>query len=104
LPARIVPLGLPLLVLGMVLSTYVGLVMTRGLRWAEASLAIAVMLALMSAAVLAAGPHDSRIVVAFEVAFAILAVILRFVARRRWHALDWTLCRADRAESAHTAA
>jgi hypothetical protein len=103
LPVRLVPLGLPLLVLGMVLSTYVGFVMTRGLRWPEASLAIAVMLALMGVAVLAAGRHDSRIVVAFEIAFAILAVMLRFIARRRWHALDWTLCRTDRAESARVA-
>ncbi len=103
LPARVVPLGIPLLVLGMVLSTYLGLAMTRGLRWIEASLAIAIMLALMGVAVLAAGPHDERIVMALEIVFALFAVTLRFVARHRWHHLDWTLCRPERAESARAA-
>ncbi len=103
LPARVVPLGIPLLVLGMVLSTYLGLAMTRGLRWIEASLAIAIMLALMGVAVLAAGPHDERIVMALEIVFTLFAVTLRFVARHRWHHLDWTLCRPERAESARAA-
>jgi hypothetical protein len=104
LPARVVPLGIPLLVLGMVLSTYLGLAMTRGLRWIEASLAISIMLALMGVAVLAAGPHDARVVVGLEVAFGLLALTLRFVARHRWQRLDWTLCRPDRTESARAAA
>ena len=54
LPPRVLLLGLPLLVLATALNTYVGLVMTRGLRWPEATLAIVVMLALMGVAVLVA--------------------------------------------------
>ncbi|HEU4627554.1 MAG TPA: hypothetical protein VFS52_22555 [Steroidobacteraceae bacterium] len=77
---------------------------TRGLRWPEASLAIGVTLALMGAAVLVSGRVDRRIVIALEIAFAILAIVLRSRARRRWHVLDWTLCRPDRAASARTSA
>ncbi len=97
LPARVVPLGIPLLVLGTMLSTYLGLLMTRGLQWPEASLAITIVLALMGVAVLAANERsDTRIVIALEAVLGLVALVLRFAARRRWHRLDWMLCRAER--------
>jgi ABC-type Na+ transport system ATPase subunit NatA len=104
LPRRVIPLGIPLLVLGMVLSTYLGLMMTKGLRWFESTLAIAVILALMGVAVLAADEASNmRTVVALEVMFALSAITLRFVARHRWHHIDWMLCRADRGDAALSA-
>jgi hypothetical protein len=104
LPATLLAAGLPLLVLGTVLSTYLGLMITRGLRWLEAGLAIVVMVALMAVAVLAAGPNDSMLpVVALEILLAGLALGLRTAARRRWSAIDWMRCRPDRALSVRTA-
>jgi hypothetical protein len=100
LPQRVIPLGLPLLVIAMVVSMYLGLMMTRGLRWIESSLAIVVMLALMGVAVMAARePYDVRTVAALEMVFVLLAVVLRFIARTRWHRLDWMLCRPERSEA-----
>jgi hypothetical protein len=97
LPARVVPLGIPLLVLAMVMSIYVGLAMTRGLHWPEATIAIVLMLALMITAVLAGTERvDARFVVGVLIVFAALAITLRAVARRRWHRLDWMLCRSGR--------
>jgi hypothetical protein len=97
LPPRIVPLGVPLLVLGMILSTYLGLIMTRGLRWIEATIAIVIVLALMGTAVLTVREgSDSRVVIGLQIGFAVIAVVLRFTARRRWHRIDWMSCRAER--------
>lgn len=101
LPARVIPLGVPLLLLGMTVSTYLGLMMTRGLRWSEATLAIVIMLSLMGTAVLANSERgDVRMVVGLLIVFAMGASVLRFTARARWHRIDWMLCRADRSESA----
>ena len=98
LPALLLAAGVPLLALGTVLSTYLGLMITRGLHWLEATLGIAVMLALMAVAVLAArSAGDLIAVIALELALACLAVVLRFVAKRRWTSIDWMLCRPDRA-------
>jgi hypothetical protein len=105
LPLRLLAAGLPLIVLGTLLSTYLGLMVTRGLRLPESALAIAVMLALMAVAVLAARlTGDLMIIIALECALALLAVVLRFVARSRWAQIDWTQCRADRALSGRPAA
>lgn len=105
LPLRLLAAGAPLIVLGTVLSTYLGLMVTRGLRWTESVLAIAVMLTLMAVAVLAArSMGDLPIVIALECALALLAVVLRFGARGRWAQLDWMQCRADRALSGRSAA
>ena len=103
LPQRMIPLGLPLLVIAMVVSMYLGLMMTRGLRWIESSIAIVVMLALMGVAVMAAREVDDvRTVVAAEAGFIALAVALRFIARARWHRIDWMLCRPERGEIVRT--
>ncbi len=104
LPASLLAVGLPLLVLGTVLSTYLGLMITRGLRWPEALLGMAVMLALMSVAVLAARSLDNvPVVVALEALLLTAAVVFRFIARRRWAKIDWMICRPDRALSIRTA-
>ena len=101
LPVSLLAAGLPLLALGTILSTYLGLMVTRGLRALEAMLAIVVMLALMAVAVLAARsegqPGDLVTVVVLEVLLAVLAVFFRGIAKKRWMAIDWMLCRPDRA-------
>ncbi len=90
--------GLPLLMLGTVLSTYLGLMITRGLRWLEIVSAIGVMLLLMASAVLIARESvDLGSVIALELGLLALAAALRSVARRRWTQIDWMKCRPDRA-------
>ena len=100
LPVILLAAGLPLLALGTVLSTYIGLMLTRGLRAVEAILAIAVMLALMAVAVIAARSdgeaNDLVTVIILEVLLAVLALVLRGVAKKRWARIDWMLCRRDR--------
>jgi hypothetical protein len=94
LPARVVPLGVPLIVLGMVLSNYLGLMLTRGLRWPETTLGVVIMLAVMGTAVLAASDRDYTIeVLALEGVFVLIAIVLRHIARDRWHRIDWMLVR-----------
>ena len=95
LPASVLLIGMPLLILGTVLSTYLGLMVTRGLRWLEGALAIAVMLTLMAIAVLAARGGDEPLIVVLEIVLASTALALRFTARERWQHLDWALCRPE---------
>jgi hypothetical protein len=101
LPVSLLAIGLPLLMLSTILSTYLGLMVTRGLRLVEGALAVTVMLALMAVAVIAAradgDEQDILIVVGIEVVMAVTALVLRSVARARWEKLDWMLCRPDRA-------
>jgi len=105
LPVRLLVTGLPLLILGTVLSTYLGLMITRGLRWSECLLAVGVMLTLMAVAVLAARNADDQwIVIVLESALAVMALTLRYVARSRWADIDWMRCRPDRALSGRSAA
>jgi hypothetical protein len=105
LPLILLVTGLPLLILGTVLSTYLGLMLTRGLRLAESLLAIGVMLALMAVAVLAARQSDDlKIAIILEFALALVALLLRHLARGRWARIDWMQCRADRALSGRSAA
>lgn len=105
LPVMLLVTGLPLLILGTLLSTYLGLMITRGLRWSESVLAVAVMLALMAVAVLAARNTDGLLlVIVLESALAAIALTLRFVARGRWARIDWLQCRSDRALSGRSAA
>jgi hypothetical protein len=105
LPVMLLATGLPLLILGTVLSTYLGLMLTRGLRLAESVLAIVVMLALMAVAVLAArNAGDLITVLLLESALALAAVALRYVARNRWANIDWMQCRTDRAFTGRSAA
>jgi hypothetical protein len=98
--------GLPLLALGTVLSTYLGFMITRGLRASDAVLGIgiAVMLTLMTISVLVARDSvDLFVILGLEAALAVLAIVLRETARRRWLTIDWILCRPERALSARGA-
>ncbi len=105
LPVMLLATGLPLLILGTVLSTYLGLMLTRGLRLAESVLAIVAMLVLMAVAVLAARNAGDLIkVLLLEFALALAAVALRYVARNRWANIDWMQCRTDRAFTGRAAA
>jgi hypothetical protein len=105
LPVMLLATGLPLLILGTVLSTYLGLMLTRGLRVTESVLAVAVMLALMAVAILAARNSNNLVtVLTLELLLALAALVLRYVARSRWARIDWMQCRADRALSGRSAA
>jgi hypothetical protein len=98
LPGELLAGGLPLLVLGTVLSTYLGLMLTRGLRWLEIFLGAAVMLTLMAAALLlGANRVDVVLVFVIEALLFGLAFALRAVARERWSRIDWVECREARA-------
>jgi len=104
LSPTLLAVGLPLLILGTTVSTYLGLMLTQRLRFQETCIAIALTLALMAVAALAArSAANTLAVIVLEIALAIVAVILRRVARKRWSRLDWMLCRADRALSARPA-
>jgi len=97
-PAAMLASGLPLLMLGTMLSTYLGLMITRGLRWLEIVCGVVVMLLLMVLAMLVAREIvDLSAVFALEAGLVVLAVSLRSVARRRWTQIDWMVCRPDRA-------
>jgi hypothetical protein len=80
---------------------------TRSLRLPEATLAVAVMLALMGIAILAARSGGSSrqigIVLGLEALLALGAVVLRSVAKSRWSRIDWMLCRPERALRARAA-
>jgi hypothetical protein len=90
----VLALGLALLVLGGVVSLYLGLMMTRGLRWLEIVLGIGTMGLLISTAVaVAAADSHMALAVELELALAALAVVYRIAAQARWHALDWLVCR-----------
>jgi hypothetical protein len=105
LPVKLLATGVVLLILATVLSTYLGLMLTRGLRLAEAVLAVAVMMALMAVAILAArNSDDVATVLGLELLLALAAWALRNVARSRWARIDWMQCRADRALSGRSAA
>jgi hypothetical protein len=109
LPVSLLAAGLPLLALGTVLSTYLGLMITRGLRWSDAIVAMCVMVALMLIAVLAARSSDPEtnylpVVAALDVGLTLLAFVFRAIARRRWLRIDWTQCRPERALSMRGAA
>jgi hypothetical protein len=105
LPVMLLATGLPLLILGTVLSTYLGLMITRGLRVVESVLAVVVMLALMAVAVLAARNSDQLLtVLLLEFGLALMALALRHAARRRWANIDWMQCRTDRALTGRSAA
>lgn len=89
---QLLALGASLLVLSSVVSAYLGLTMTRGLRWPEAIAGIATTLLLLFAAVLATRPNpDLGLLV--QLGLVALAVVYRVIARARWHSLDWMVCR-----------
>ena len=93
-PLTLFAIGIPALILGMAGSNYLGLMITRGLRWSESLLGACLVMALMAVALMAvSGNLDVRRVVAIELAIAAFAVACRFIARRRWQQLDWSQCR-----------
>ncbi len=73
---------------------YLGLMMTRGLRWLEIILGIGTM-ALLIWTTVVVGTADSRMTLAIELelALAALALVYRTCAQARWQALDWLVCR-----------
>lgn len=97
MPWALLAYGVPLLVLGTVLSTYLGLLLTRGISWIECALAAAAMLTLMTVSlVLGAEDLDHPAVLTLLGALAASAVGLRQWARRRWGDIDWSQCRGRR--------
>jgi len=96
-PVALLVSGIPLLILGSALSTYLGLSATKGLHWLEVLCAIAVMFAPMFLMkfVSKADP-DLLTIFVLEAAFFLLAAGLRQVARRRWLHIDWVMCRPER--------
>ena len=97
LPGELLAGGLPLLLLGTALSTYLGLMLTRGLRWMEITLGAAVMLTLMVVALLL-GQALLNLWLIFSIEALLLGVAfaLRVIARRRWSRIDWIECRPPR--------
>lgn len=95
---------LPLLILGTTLSTYLGLMLTRGVRVPEAILGAVAMLTLMHAALNLAGHRpDYSLISALIATLGGLCAVLRLIARRRWERIDWLLCRPDRNAEARRA-
>lgn len=96
IPLVIMAVGGPLLILGTVLSTYLGLTLTRGVRWREATAGVAVMLTLMLIALLMGDPEAYLPwVIGLFLALAPLPAVLRRVARNRWAHIDWSECRRE---------
>jgi hypothetical protein len=96
LSTPVLALGLPLLVLGSVVSVYLGLMMTRGLRWLEIALGICTMsLLIWTAAAAATADTDARVALAIEleIVLATLTFAFRAWAKARWLNLDWLVCR-----------
>ncbi len=104
LPAEMLVRGVPLMALGMALSTYLGLMQTQRLRVPDSVVAAAIMVTLMVLAVWAASGRDPQRVYGIEIALAAVAVALRFTARARWTGLDWRLCRAEPGTAARSTA
>jgi hypothetical protein len=92
LPTPVLALGLALLALGSIVSAYLGLTMTRGLRAAETVAGIATMGLMLFAAVAVADANIGR-VVTLELGLVALAAGYRTIAIARWKGLDWMLCR-----------
>jgi hypothetical protein len=95
LSTPVLALGVPLLVLGGIVSANLGLMMTRGLGWLETALGIGTMGLLLATAV-AAADADSNMALAIEleVLLAALALAYRWSAKARWLRLDWLVCRS----------
>jgi hypothetical protein len=94
--ASLLALGMPLLILAMAISTYLGLMMTRELGWLDCCVAVAAVLSIMATAIAAADPTvDVSLVICSEALLAALGLFFRAVARRRWSDLDWMQCHRD---------
>ena len=96
-PVTLIAFGLPVLVLGSALSTYLGLAATQGLRWTEVLCGISVMFAPMLLTKFVVDVKADLVpVIVLELVLFMLAAVLRQVARRRWMRIDWAQCRPDR--------
>jgi hypothetical protein len=103
LSTAVIALGVPLLVLGSLVSSYLGLMMMRGLRWLEIVLGIGTMSLLIRASLvtldaearmaLAIEQTPMALAIELEVVLAALALTFRFWAKKRWLNLDWLVCR-----------
>ena len=95
-PLSVMALGIPMVLVGSVLSTYLGLMLTRGVRWPEATLGVAVMLTMMGIALTIAETHvNPWLPISALAVLAALSNTLRQFARRRWLRIDWSECRPD---------
>jgi len=96
LPTDMLVYGMGLLILGIALSTYLGMMITAPIGWLDGALAVAAMVLLLVAANYASKPvTPAAVVFAFEAALAGLALGFRVIAQRRWAQLDWMRCRAE---------
>jgi hypothetical protein len=85
--------GIPLLMVGTAVGTYLGLMMTRGIGWLDAMCAAGAML-LMLVIALYGVDMPTPVLIGLDVAVIALAIMFRTLAQRRWIRLDWVLCRA----------
>ncbi len=92
LETPVLALGLVLLALGSIVSAYLGLTMTRGLRAGETVAGIATMALMLFVSVAVAEANVGR-AVTLELGLVALAAAYRTIAMARWKALDWMLCR-----------
>ena len=85
-----------LVMLGIALSTYLGMMITAPIGWLDAALAVTAMVLLLVAANYAAKlSTPTALVVVFEAVLAALGLLFRDIARLRWANVDWMRCRAD---------
>jgi hypothetical protein len=92
-PSSLLAIGIPLLLVGAAIGTYLGLMMTRGIGWLDAMCAACAML-LMLVIALYGVEMPIAVLVGLDVAVVVLAITFRSLAQRRWSRLDWVLCRA----------
>jgi hypothetical protein len=90
---KLLAIGIPLLLAGAAVGTYLGLMMTRGIGWLDAMCAAGTML-LMLAIALYAVDMPITVLIGLGAAVIGLSIAFRTLAQRRWRQLDWVLCRA----------
>ena len=96
-PIQMLVLGIPLLVIGTMASTWLGLMMTRTIGWSDSICAVLTMTLMMAAAIYAAGTsREWTLAIVLEAALAILAGGFRLSAIKRWSQLDWAFARTER--------
>jgi hypothetical protein len=99
--ATFIAIGLPLLALSTLGSSYLGLMMTRGLGWVEIVIGASLVLMLMWLALLAGmAQANIAVVTALELVLAGATITFRVAARRRWARLDWSRCRPAKLHAA----
>jgi uncharacterized membrane protein len=76
---------------------YISLLQTRGMRWADAGIAMAVMLPTMAMASYGSRDAPAAHVLGFELLLVVAIYSIRVWAKRRWTDLDWMLCKPTRA-------